>query len=651
MYRVVRLVEQWASQFIHDSAAADARVGELVTRALGDDPAIQLLISEAAGGAVTERTRTRALLALEEEAERNPSFGRELRAAMGPSDDFAAPANGIAPIRPALVTASIGERGEEAVISDAPNVVKPLFFGRDDAEHDMADGLLREGFVATTVYEEVLAGRKNLIVGRKGSGKSAICMRMATSDPGPDRSYLITPDDAAGEVLREFTLEGLTAPAAKALLWRYVFALHAARLLVRHPRAVGRQRRRPASVGVLERFLRDNGELDDQSLYHRVTRAGRSLVSSVSLEAFGAKLAVTTNNAPAGVRASRQLEIVEAGVRQVFDDLDWVERTGPLLILVDQLEQIWSSEPESAALVIGLLLASKHVALTYGKALRCASFVRSDIYDALDFSDADKFHSDEVRISWTSHQLHELAITRAGVALGRRLTPDELWGEVFPPRILGEPTADYLFSRSLPRPRDAIQFLNQCRDTAHGNGHHLITATDVLDATLVFSRWKILDLAKEYRVRFPFLSSLLPIFRDIGYELTRTSIARMFGPFRQGLADRHPAYTHLLDPDSVIELLFSVGFLGVRRREGYVYAGTAETSIRPQESEFCIHPCFRPALNATRPTEQSVVNRVTGDVVGTVMQAGAVHGTIHIGGAVAGHDVDIPPPPPEASRS
>jgi hypothetical protein len=62
-------------------------------------------------------------------------------------------------------------------------ILTRLYFGRDDAEHDLTDGLLREGFLPTQAYEEALSGRKTLIIGRKGSGKSAICACPFTGCP------------------------------------------------------------------------------------------------------------------------------------------------------------------------------------------------------------------------------------------------------------------------------------------------------------------------------------------------------------------------------------------------------------------------------------------------------------------------------------
>ena len=106
-----------------------------------------------------------------------------------------------------------------------------LYFGRDDAEHDLTDGLLREGFLSTEAYEEALSGRKTLVIGRKGSGKSAICMRLSMGGVRRGATILVTPDDAAGSEIRRFELQGLTNETAKSIVWRYVFAVQIARYI------------------------------------------------------------------------------------------------------------------------------------------------------------------------------------------------------------------------------------------------------------------------------------------------------------------------------------------------------------------------------------------------------------------------------------
>ena len=45
-------------------------------------------------------------------------------------------------------------------------------------------------------------------------------------------TVLVAPDDAAGDELRRFELQGLNLQTAKSLIWRYVFAVQAAQYLV-----------------------------------------------------------------------------------------------------------------------------------------------------------------------------------------------------------------------------------------------------------------------------------------------------------------------------------------------------------------------------------------------------------------------------------
>ena len=113
-------------------------------------------------------------------------------------------------------------------------------------------------------------------------------------------------------------------------------------------------------------------------------------------------------------------------------------------------------------------------------------------------------------------------------------------------------------------------------------------------------------------------------------------MSEMFEPFQEVLRSRYEGYAPFFDPDVIIEVLFSVGFLGVRRSDRYLYWGTTETPVMPYESEFCLHPCFRPSLGASRPVADSPHNVVTGEVVGTAYQVGVVSGDIHFGSSYDG---------------
>jgi hypothetical protein len=483
-------------------------------------------------------------------------------------------------------------------MGDEPLLAR-LHFGHEDAERDMTEGLLlRGGFLPNAAYRAALAGGKMLIIGRKGSGKSAVCMRlMEDGGGGHAGQVLVTPDEAAGEEIRRFELQGLPGDSAKALIWRYVFAVHAARHVVDHAKAA--HGRRPGSVKALGKFLKHNGESGGDRLVDRLAKGARGLQTSLSLEAFGVKAAMDL--APSeGAQASRQLEVVEQGVAQAFADLGCKDVHGPLLLMVDQLEQVWSAEADSISMVIGLLLAAKHASALYRGRVRFVLFLRADIYDSLAFGEGDKYRGDELRIAWTERALRDLALARARASAGPEVSEEWLWGEVFPRTVAGEDTATYLFRRCLPRPRDAIQFLNLCRDIAWGQYEHdRITEANVLEASRRFSQWKVSDLAGEYLVAHPFLRNLFPLFQNNGYEVTRAALGTRFEAAVGSLREIFPAYAGALTLPGIIDVLHSVGFLGVRRGNDVVFVGDDDLPVQPHEKEFRVHPCFRAALNAT----------------------------------------------------
>ncbi|MBE8476922.1 P-loop ATPase, Sll1717 family [Streptomyces justiciae] len=496
-------------------------------------------------------------------------------------------------------------------MTDGP-LLAQLNFGREDAERDATEGLLlRGGFLENAAYRGALSGRKMLIIGRKGSGKSAICMRLM-SDGGHDGDkILITPDEAAGEEIRRFELQGLPGDSAKELIWRYVFAVHAARHIVAHAKGAHAGHRLD-SVKALGRFLKQNGESPDATpgngrLGERLAQGARGLQTSLALEAFGVKASMDLGqpSSSEGAGALKQLEVVEQGVVKAFGELGCDgDVHAPLLLMVDQLERVWSAEPDSNSMVIGLLLAAKHAASQYGRSVRFLLFLRADIYDSLSFGEGDKFHGDELRIVWTQQALKDLVLARARASVREELSEERLWKDLFPATVEGEDTATYLLRHCLPRPRDAIQFLNACQDEAGLKGQReRITEADVDQAGRQFSTWKRKDLASEYEVAHPFLKHLFLLFENTGYVVSRSTLATRYEAAAASIHAKFPAYVDTLTLTGIIGVLYEVGFLGVRRGNDVVFADGHHLPVQPHETEFQIHPCFRAALGATSATD------------------------------------------------
>ena len=468
-----------------------------------------------------------------------------------------------------------------------------LFFGRDDAEMDIAEGgLLLAGFLRTPAYKAARASRKHLIIGRKGSGKSAICRTLATeSDPGLVTA-LVTPDTLSIDEIRRFELQGVDSGMAKRMIWRYVLTIQIAKHLVSHAKSA--HRKVPVSVAALHTFLVDNGELDASrpKLYEILGK----LKGSLKLQAFG--VSVEAASPSEGIHVNHQLEEIERHVERAIIDLACPADHARLLLLVDQLEDVWSEQGESDGLIIALLKASRAVGSRF-RGVSCVVFLRSDIYDPLKFADKDKYRGDEMRMDWSAQRLRELILARARASVGSDIGENQLWGELFPSTVMGTATGEYLIEHTLMRPRDVIHLCNLCRDIADDNEHPMITEADISEAIRLYSRWKREDLPNEYLASYPFLDSLLDVFRDHGYVITRAALNRRLSEALETIAEHFPDHADELTADNVLEVLYEVGFLGVRRNDNTVYATNYGGQVELSDTEFRIHPAFRPALRAT----------------------------------------------------
>ncbi|MFG2043701.1 P-loop ATPase, Sll1717 family [Dactylosporangium sp. NPDC048998] len=477
-----------------------------------------------------------------------------------------------------------------------------LYFGKDDAESDVSGaGLLRAGFMRTAAYNMVMQGRKQLLIGRKGAGKSAICMMLA--DDAAKHASIVTPDEISADEIRQFELQGLTRQMSKQLIWRYVLAVQIAKLVLHHARTA--HGKTPAAVCQLRKFLLENGELNDDPRWHeRFWKTIQQLRSSLSLEAFGIKanLELGKGSAPSeGIRVSQQLDVVEDWLDRAIHDLDCPAGHGPLLVLVDQIEKVWSNDVNSDDMVVGLLTASKHVSSRF-RNVRCVVCIRSDIYDALQFPERDKFRGDEMRIEWSAAALADMLMVRAEAAVGSTGANIRLFGDYFVKTVDERPTATYLIERTLMRPRDLIQFANLCRDTTAKNGRKYVTAQDIVEAERQYSVWKVQDLANEYLINYPFLADLFVLFQNSGYVVDRDAFDQLLSTLASTLRSRHPRFAEVFTPHGVTSVLYGIGFLGVRRGDAFEYVHDNNLPLDGTEHQFCVHPCFRQALHTVTAT-------------------------------------------------
>jgi hypothetical protein len=489
-------------------------------------------------------------------------------------------------------------------------MLENLFFGKDDAETDIGrSGLLAASFLETAAYRNALQGKKWLVLGRKGSGKSAISLMIVRSFAGKDRCSLVTPDEISAEEIKRFDLGGIAQYQSKELLWRYVFAVQVAKYLLKYDREHPRPLQSRATSTRIRNFLVDNGEGEDLSAVERFWRIIEKLKFSLKLSALSTEVSAGIDMA-SGVRLSEQVDVIEKKLVEFAGEIG-VQGANSFYILVDQIERIWSNDPGSDALVIGLLRAGKFVQ-TFYPFVNCILFLRIDIYEKLDFKERDKLRSDEFHIKWTRDDLISLVESRAAASTERPGRGKMVFREAFPRKIGETDIRHFLSGRTLNRPRDIIQFCNACRDTACAKGRKAISQWDVLTASGQYSRWKLVDLQNEWSLNYAFLADALLLISNDSYLFTRIGFERKFDALAQDFKNRYPESQRQLSADFILSILFFVGVIGAVRSTNAVYFCDCDfdEKLRIEDDELVVHPCFREALQCNsamnlRPFDQN----------------------------------------------
>lgn len=497
-----------------------------------------------------------------------------------------------------------------------------LDFGKESAESERR--FLEKVFLPTPLFERIKRGQKQLVLGRKGTGKTAFCLRILDDLETQDAKVsLITPRD-----LSRFKISllerGTLNPAESSLLsWKYVFFVRLSLFILQEAKhKLGDNYFAwPNDVKKVRRFLVDNvaGQANwiDKifKVVSHVRKIGLKIIEvQVELASTPREVADLTDT------LDHLTDTVAAALAAVVPEA--------IYILVDKVDEMWESGEESESLVIGLLRASKEIRDELDS-VNVIVFLRTDVYDSLRFHDSDKFHSLEERIVWNETDLKKLVALRARTSSGigmRRDAYDRIWRYFFPERIEETDSFEYLLAYTLMRPRDLIHLCNLCRDKAQNRSHATITVDDIISALPEYSKWKLKDLRDEYQVQYPFLERVfLGLFQHAKPRMDRKRVERRFELIREDLLREYGGL--YFDPlDNLLQILYNIGFLGAIKGDRVLYRHLGNNVVIPYIQQFEVHLAYRSALEIeSRPEQPDAADPVVVDEI--AIEAGAATAT------------------------
>jgi hypothetical protein len=477
-----------------------------------------------------------------------------------------------------------------------------LDIGSSTAENEFVT--LGEYYVQTDEFRRALRGEVRIVVGRKGSGKTAVFaqvrdhirsdQKQIVLDLKPEGYQLLKFKEQVLDLLEEGTREHtITA------FWEYLLLLEVAYKILEKDRNI---------------HLRDHelyepyhtlGLAYKQEAYSQEGDFSERMLRLIEKIAENFREKYPDSNEQRLTRSQVTEFVYLHDIHELRAQVEsYLRLKHGLWILFDNLDKGWSSHglaPEDLLLIRTLLDATRKIEQSLQpKGIDCHTivFLRNDVYSLLVDETPDRGKEIRVSLDWTeSDFLRELLRRRLIFSgLPKASSFEQLWRTICVSLIDGEESAGYLIDRSMMRPRFLLNLINHCRGYAVNLGHETVEADDIRKGLSAFSTDLIFDIDLEIRDVLPFAEDVLYTFFAQNSVVDVSDVTAL-------LENRFGQE----DAAKVVHQLLWYGVLGVIRDDGeaaFIYSVNYDmrrlvallNSIAPDRRKFFISPAFWPGL-------------------------------------------------------
>lgn len=411
-------------------------------------------------------------------------------------------------------------------------------------------------------FHRTLRGEVNLVVGRKGSGKTALFSQVRDDlrrnptvivlDLKPEGYQLIK--------LRERVLDFLHAGAKDHLItsfWEYLLLREVAYKLLEKDR---------------QRHLRD------YRLYPHYTALGDAYRESPHVVAgdFSERLASLAelvadefqsrvdNGGGRRLSADDVTQIVHSGsLRNLRQKVSkYLEYKQGVWILFDNLDKGWTvpGPSDTDILVLRCLIDGARKCQrdmqADGHDFHSIVFVRNDVYELLIRESADFGKEMRASLDWSDpdmlRELLRLRLVNNGFPAQEAF--DKIWKTICVSHHHAQETSQYMIDRSLMRPRNLLKLFNHCKASASNLGHGMISSDDIDKGVLSYSNDLLIEADQELANIEAAAADLIYYFIGEDYVFSLEDLEIIFN--EHGI--RESMYQDL------VRFLLYFGFLGIK---------------------------------------------------------------------------------------
>jgi hypothetical protein len=486
---------------------------------------------------------------------------------------------------------------------DTQTLLEALSIGDPRAENEMPT--LGQYYLRTDQYERTVRGEANLVVGRKGSGKTALFIQTRNKIRADRRNIVVDlkPEGYQLIKLKEDILTFLSSGARQHLItafWEYLILLEVAYKILEKDQDKYRHNH---DLHDLYLRLRSSYQLPDfegeGDFSERLTKLSDSLIARYQ-STFGQTDAQKLS-------AAQVTELLyKHDLRKLRTIIsEYLEHKESVWVLFDNLDKGWSTHGVDVidAIVLRCLVdAGRKIEREMRRDdhdFHCVVFVRNDVYDHLMRNSADYGKESRAALDWNDpDMLREMLRLRLVTGMKGELDKHDfqtVWRELCTPHYGGEETSAYMIERSLMRPRNVLKIFNHCRGFATNFGRQKISDADIEKGLTAYSQDLLEELDRELKDVYPTAKDLLYYFLDAPSVLTAKALDNILSEAGVPADER----------EKVVDFLLYYGVVGTRLGETdhFIYTVNYDLKVlkirasrHTEAADYVVNPAFWPAL-------------------------------------------------------
>lgn len=486
--------------------------------------------------------------------------------------------------------------------------LRDIKWGDDSAEKDP---FLLKYFVTSDAFRRLRQKSKNIVVGRKGSGKSALRKKLEAEFSAEPDTFVVNLSPKYNSIRNILNDVDIVKHFGKEIFFQHTWLRQ---ILLDCLCKVG--------DNVKGKYAQDSIEFA-RNVAVELNRTSKDFVENIA-DILAKIKAKAGSLGELGIHLERELRNVADADSLEHHLVKIAEGGAKFVILVDDLDLGWDNSLTANNMLLGLLAATNYLTGKSHNIYTCV-FLREDVYSILiaHTQHSDKYRNIE-RIRWEKADLlnilnERINFNRVNQGIARTDTP---FSSVFPETVGSSNTDNWLVDRTLGRPRELIQLARYYTESVESDQPD---GEALKESEAAYSAWKLDDLCAEYSNQYPGLISIFSYWKTnffrYKYHLQRKEIGDMLLNIATEVTLNEPWFNDIVartDMDALFRVLYEIGFLGdfVLGGEGgskafYSYVERHE----PRFEEVQIHPCFRRSVNTVERIRGKKAEPVSGGEV------------------------------------